>query len=231
MKLLKSYVFNRYPLYVYYDSSVSKYIIKGEKIAKAIYDKIGIDYVWSLYCFNIKEEDTYIEILVDKKNNKPITHIRGTTKTGRRSKISGQKLHEMNISAYERSLIMHQLKEYFLYNMKKQGTLFFDETAKYFFDICFVLDRKYISSGVEYGDLDNHELFYKKALFDCLASTIYNKQQKKFIVNEVGFLPNDSIIYINDYRIRYLHSSGANSIILNIYNKNSYDKNNSIESM
>lgn len=200
MKLLHTFNFVDYPEEIELTKTrrAKYYYEVDEDIPKKYIKDLGV-----FYDFDIVKEANNESVLVNLKTGIPILRNAHLVNKPRTMKIAGQLLHELRLKDYERSKIISCLKTYYVSVMSKNKLQPIDK--KLFIHLIFRVDRSKIE------DLDNYELFYKKSLFDCFpTSRLVRKKDKKTkritfdkIPNPVGFIPDDNVDYISDYRITY----------------------------
>lgn len=229
MDLIKKYIFESYPLEVILSNKIKAkpYDMDKDKIPKHIVNNIGIMYDVATIHSVVAGKKIPKQIVVNIMTGEMIPR---NAKVGmkRTHKISGQQLHELTLPPYIRSKIVETLKEYFVTNMINQGKVECSNLNNLYIELLFETDEGYLSTygkptenyieDESLGDLDNHELFYKKVLFDCLQSNLYRKFTTESD-NPIGFLPYDNVRYINDWRIIYKNKKNCNNLTMSIYDK------------
>jgi len=234
MKILKTYKFENYPIEIITSNKirVKPYIMGEGRIPSKILDNIGIYYDIEEKEFTVSGKKVKKDVIVNITSGEIIPKNSRTVGKERKYKISGQQLHELTLAPYMRSVIIETLKKYFLKNIKQQGVVECTNLDNLYFELIFNTDEGYLSTynsvtdniieDINLGDLDNHELFYKKVLFDCLQKNLYRKNTNETI-NTLGFLPDDNVRYINHYTIQFIHSKNKRDLTLNIYDKGIYN--------
>lgn len=230
MKLIKTYKFENYPIEIVTSNKirVKPYVIGVDKIPSKILDNIGIYYEIGEKQSTENGKKVTKQVIINIVTGEIIPKNTRSVGKERKHKISGQQLHELTLPPYMRSVIVETLKKYFLKIIKKQGVINYSNLNNLYFELVFNTDEGYLSTynsvtenvieDANLGDLDNHELFYKKVLFDCLQKDLYRKNTNQTI-NTLGFLPIDNVRYINHYTIQFIHTKNSRNLTLNIYDK------------
>lgn len=226
MKLIKQYEFKDYPMEVQISlTRRGKYYFNDEKLPKKYIKYIGNTLDLEYKILTINKTKVRKEILVDMFTREPIYKNERYRHTGRSIAIRGQALHELTLLPHHRSIIVEHLKNYFISNMIKQGVVL-EKINELYLELIFNTDIRYLSAkwnldlpDESVGDLDNHELFYKKVLFDCIQKKVYRKEDAAIINNPIGIIPCDNARYLNDYRVIYNHTENEKNLIFNIYDK------------
>lgn len=117
-------------------------------------------------------------------------------------KINGQDLHTLTMNDYTRSNIINTLKDYFIPILTEQTKHIQIKDYPIAIVINFLTPRKEIS------DLDNHALFYEKCILDVLQPVRKNKglDSSNIYSEAVNLIPDDTVDYINDVKIRWFKS-------------------------
>lgn len=230
MKLIKEYIFEDYPMTVNLSQSQrARYYYNDKKIPYRLVNKLNLDYDWELKVFTQQGKKVKKEILVDMVTRKPILKNEKTVNTPKTKRIRGQELHDLTLLPGHRSLIVDTLKTYFVNNMVEQGVVQ-EVIQKLYLELEFTTDERYVASSftdnlqdANIGDLDNHELFYKKTLFDCLQHQQMRKSdiqgKPEMVINPCGFIPYDNVRYLNDYRVIFINTPNTRTLKFRIYDK------------
>lgn len=184
------------------------YYTDKDKLPKKYANNIGLLYDW---------DDG---VLYDLRTNKNVIKNIRTAGTPKFKRINGQNLHDLSLRDYDRSKIVHTIKNYFYEEMKGQ-IVNIDKNKPVIIHMMFVTDSNSI------GDIDNHALFYQKSFFDSIQTTkiIKDKKTKEIIKvpNSVGFIDDDSVKYISDFVVSFREINKNykrnNCLIVKIYQK------------
>lgn len=225
MELLKEYKFKNFPLYV----EMSKggrpvYYTDEKKLPKKIIKGLGTFYEFKEKAVIRNKKKTTIKIVVDRLTKEPV--IKSISKPNV-MKIGGQKLHELTLMPYQRSIMIETLKEYFVKSMIEQGIIKeLNEKDTIYIHLLFIVDKKHISStskqgedieDKKVGDLDSLELFYKKTLFDCFQTKLARRGDILPVYNKAGFIERDNAMILNDYRVSYKHQKDRRDLLVRIF--------------
>lgn len=199
MILKHKLIFDLYPLEI--ETSKGRKSVyweydNSDKLPLKYVKEIGVTYEW------------IDNILYHVETQEPVIKNINVINKPRTKQINGQLLHELKLKDYERSMILKILKNYYFSILKKYKKI--EVETPIMIHLIFHINRKLI------GDLDNHELFYKKTLFDCFVDTkiIRSVKNKKVIFekipNKYGFLKDDNVDNITDYKISWKNATIEN---------------------
>lgn len=230
MKLIKEYIFKDYPREVKLTNGQRpKYFLNDKKLPIRIAKKIGTLYDFEYKDFIVKGKKTKKQIIVDMHTRQPLYSNESKITEARTKNIRGQELHSLTLMPAHRSIIIETLKEYFIHNMVNQGIIV-EKINNLYIELEFCTDERYLGTvftdglkDISVGDLDSHELFYKKSLFDCIQFEQKRKDQLGMIPNPCGFIPYDNVRYLNDYRIIFTNTRDTKNIKFRIYDKSRID--------
>lgn len=226
MKLVKEYIFKDYPMSVNLTNGQRpKYYYNDKRLPLRIAKKINNEYDFEYKVFTKDKKKVRKEIVVDMVTRQPLYANKESIDKPRTKNIRGQELHSLTLLPQYRSIIIETLKEYFIHNMIQQGVIA-EKINSLYIELEFCTDERYLGThfidnlqDINLGDLDNHELFYKKALFDCLQYEQRRKDQDGMIQNMCGFIPYDNVRYLNDYRIIFTNTRDTKNLKFRIYDR------------
>jgi hypothetical protein len=194
-----NYEFPNYPLEIVLSEKRRKSYFKEEdKLPKVYQDQS--QYIWKERKSGKKTET----VLYDRLNKEFVVKNSKTVDTPRTLAINGQRLHDLTLLPAHRHKIITLLKNYFITLMVKQNKA--NSVTRQYLQalhksrvtpIGIVLE--FFNSDVY--DLDNHELFYKKTLFDCFQNYITTSEEK--LDNPAGFIPDDNVKNINRFLVHH----------------------------
>lgn len=182
------------------------YYTKKDKLPKKYSENIGLLYDW--------DGDRLYEL---KTGNYIVKNVK-TAGTPKFKRINGQNLHDLSLRDYDRSKIVHTIKDYFYKEMK-------DHVVNVNTNKPIIIHMTFVNNSETIGDLDNHSLFYQKSFFDSIQKTklIKDKKTKEInkIPNPVGFIDDDDIKNISDFVISFREINKNykrnNCLIIKIY--------------
>jgi hypothetical protein len=181
-----------------YPVTISKGKVKGQKIILGEplpkWAEHGIkkkEFIFSPFIATVRKKRQEVYYLIDPSNGNFV--YRNRTKAGQVKEkiINGQDLHTCRLPDYDRASIIDAIKECFNPS---------EEFISQVHNLPFPLKAIFVFNTSIKQDIDNHALFYIKAIIDKLV--------------DLKIIPNDTREYWNGYEVKFGNYTEENTIEL-----------------